>query len=560
LPEGPSTTVLYGGTIRTLVSGLPVVEAVGFRGDRIAAVGSRLEVERCLTSAGRQRPRSVDLEGALVLPGLVDSHTHLGSLGSLLETVDLDGASSLEEALRRVTRQAETSSSDKWVFGGRWNKNLWGGRFPSRLDLDRAVPGRAVALHSKDGHCWWLSTEALRRAGVTAETADPPGGEIERAPDGTPTGILKESAGELVRRGMERPDPDALVSRMARAVSRLNAAGLVGVCNMEGGESLRSLQVLDRTGDLSLRVWSYLPEETLESLATTGILSGFGGPRLKIAGVKVFLDGALGSQTADMLEPYEGSSGQGIAVLDAGAFADFVGRAAAAGLAVAAHAIGDRATRKALDGFEISRATWRAAGLRQRIEHLQLLAPADVQRVGRLGLVASMQPIHAPCDRDVAEKHWGTTRSALGYAWRSVAAAGAVLAFGSDAPVETCDPLHGLFAAVTRRHPGDPSREPWFEEQALTPLEAVRAYTVGAAWSVGAERERGTIEVGKLADFTLLSRDILSSHILYSRGEHPIAEDEKVASAARDLFGTEVLKAKVQATIVGGKCVWGELS
>jgi len=254
--------------------------------------------------------------------------------------------------------------------------------------------------------------------------------------------------------------------------------------------------------------------------------------------VKAFLDGALGSQTADMLAPYEGGGqGTGLATMTPGAFSALVKRAAAARLPVAVHAIGDRANRVALDAFEEHLETSRAAGLRHRIEHVQLLHPDDVPRLGRLGVVASMQPIHAPSDRDMAEDYWGR-RCAGGYAWRSVADAGAVLAFGSDVPVETLDPLQGIFAAVTRRSPLEPEREPWYPEQAVSPLEAVRAYTTGAAWAVGAERERGTLEPGNLADLVVLSDDILAP------------------GAAPEVM----LRTRVEATVVGGRLVHGRLS
>jgi len=548
--SNPDGLIIYGGPIRTMTRGRPTVEAVGVRGHRIVAVGSRVEVERVLTDGNGHRPRPVDLEGSLLLPGFVDSHTHLGGFGALLGVVDLDGVTPLEEALRRVALFAGSVPPGKWVLGGRWNKNLWGERFPSREDLDRVVPDRPVALYSKDGHCWWCNSEALRRAGLTAETPDPPGGEIERGPDGRPTGILKENAGLSMWAAIDQPDLSQYAAGVARAVARVNELGLVGICNMEGRDTLKALQSLERSGNLTLRVWTYLPEEQVGSLSATGVESGFGSSLLKIAGVKAFLDGALGSQTADMLAPFEGSGSRGIETMTAGAFADLVGRASAEGLAVAVHAIGDRACRKALDAFEVHREVWRAAGLRHRLEHLQLLDPADLHRAGQLGLVASMQPIHAPSDRDIAERYWGPARSALGYAWRAVAGAGAVLAFGSDVPVETCDPLRGLYAAVTRRHPANPDREPWHFEQAVTPLQAVRAYTVGAAWSVGEENERGTIEPGKLADFVVLSEDILAI------AEPPGSPPDAVSAEVADRFGVVVAKTRVRATIVGGRFVY----
>ncbi len=552
--------LIYGGRIRTLTGGGgpgsgprgggargsgpsagdptgpgPAVEAVGVRGGRIVALGSRSDVEAALTTTAGRRPRLFDLGGATLCPGFVDSHTHMSSFGLRLSLVDLDGVRAVEEAGRRVAEFAASLDPGGWVRGGGWNKNLWaGGAFPTRHDLDRFVPHNPVALASKDGHTWWLNTEGLRLSGVTRDTPDPPGGEIERDAAGEPTGILKENAAMYVWATVERPTAKELQVYLGKAVQRAVSLGLVGVCDMEGRESLKAYQALEAVGELCLRAWLYVPAELIPSLAAIGVERGFGGPFIKIAGVKAFLDGALGSQTADMLEPYEGSESRGIETMTAEAFSDLVARASTEGLAVAVHAIGDRANRKALDGFEAHRAVWQAAGLRHRIEHAQLLHPDDLPRLARLGLVASMQPLHAPSDRDIAERHWGTWRLATAYAWRAVAETGAVLAFGSDVPVETCDPLKGLYAAVTRRHPQEPERDPWRPEQALSPLEAVRAYTVGPAWAVGAERERGTIEVGKVADFTVLSEDILGT---------PDPEEA----------GEAILRAKALATIVGGR-------
>jgi hypothetical protein len=529
--------VFFGGPIRTLRPDRPLLEAVGVAGGRIVCTGSRAEVQSRLTTGDGRRPRPVDLKGLALFPGLVDAHTHLGSYGLRLDWVDLDGVASLEEACGIVARAAAGAAPGKWVRGGGWNKNLWpGGRLPTRADLDRAAPGNPVALSSKDGHALWLNSEALRRAGITRDTPDPPGGEIVRDRSGEPTGILKEKAMDLGYRVVEQPSPEEYAACLERAARLANAHGLVGVHDMEGRSSFRACQALAAAGRLSLRVWMYLPAEHLGSLEDVGLEGGFGGLYLTVAGVKAFLDGALGSQTADLLRPYEGGRDHGLPTMQAEAFTDLVARAVRARLPVAVHAIGDRANRKALDAFEANLGATRAARLRHRIEHAQLVHPDDIPRFGRLGVVASMQPIHAPSDRDMAERYWGA-RCATAYAWRSLADAGAELAFGSDVPVETLDPIQGLYAAVTRKHPLDPGREAWYPEQALTLPEALWAYTGGAAGAVGAEREMGTIEVGKRADFTVLSDDVLAD------GFDPEA----------------LLQVRVVATVVGGNVVHGHL-
>ena len=540
--DPPENRIFFGGPIRTLRDGLSVVEAVGVRGDRIAATGSRSEVERALTTTDGRRPRPFDLEGAGLLPGLVDAHVHLENLGHRLGLLDLDGVDSLAEACRLVAEAARGLPPGAPVRGGGWSKSRWGDRFPTRHDLDQVAPGRPVALSSKDGHSWWLNSEALRQAGLTRETVASPGADIHRDENGELTGILREYGGDFAWEEDRQASPAAAAvlsaAKLKRAAAEANRRGLVGVHNMEGRDALKGLQTLAATGGLDLRVWMYVPGLALELLAGVGLESGFGGPYLRLAGLKVFLDGALGSESASLLEPYEGSSNVGLDQMTPEEFSRLVARASAERLAVAVHAIGDRAVRSAVDAFEAHQAVWQAAGLRHRIEHLQFGHPDDIRRYGRLGLVGSMQPIHAPSDRDMAERHWGPGRCASAYAWRTVADAGAVLAFGSDAPVETCDPLQGLYAAVTRRHPKDPGREPWRPELAVTPLEAVRAYTVGAAWAVGAERERGTIEPGRLADFTLLSEDILA------RPDDP------------SVTGEILLRTRVVGTVVGGRLVY----
>lgn len=537
-------SVFFGGPIHTLAPDIGRVEAVGVMGNRIAAVGTRHEVEAALTTGDGRRPQPIDLDGATLLPGLVDAHTHIGSFGLRLSLVDLEGVASLERACALVGEAAAGLPPGRWVRGGGWNKNLWpGGHFPTRHDLDRVSPHNPVALSSKDGHTFWLNTEALRLADVTADTPDPPGGEIERKADGLPTGILKENAMEFAFRSMDQPTAEEYATCMERAQAAAHALGLVGVHDMEGRESFRALQSLEAGGRLTLRVWMYVPHEFIDGLEQFGVLGGFGTARLKIAGLKAFLDGALGSQTADMLEPYVGSPGnRGIETMTAEVFTELVGRASAARLPLAVHAIGDRANRKALDAFEAHLAVTRAAGLRHRIEHVQLLHPADIPRLGRLGVTASMQPIHAPSDRDLADALWGE-RAAGGYAWRSVVGHGAVLAFGSDVPVETANPFYGLYAAMTRKHFQDPEREPWRPDETVTPLQAVLAYTVGAAYASGSEAERGTLEPGKLADLVVVADDILAPGIV----------DGKPGAAE------VLLRTRAIATLVDGKFVHGEL-
>ncbi|MBI3974816.1 MAG: amidohydrolase, partial [Armatimonadetes bacterium] len=362
---------------------------------------------------------------------------------------------------------------------------------------------------------------ALEAAGIGPETADPPGGEIARDASGHPTGILKEAAKEPMLMVVARPEPGALRHAAEEATAAAHRMGIVGVHNMaaDGGFGLSSehgpgvellsvFQRLRSDGALGVRMWLTIPGGTLDRAIEAGLRTGQGDEWLRIGGVKVFADGTLGSQTASMLEPFEGQPGNtGIAIHPPETLADLVGRAVRVGVWPVIHAIGDRANRDVLDAFALHRDAARRAGVRFRIEHVQLLHPVDLPRLAALGVVASMQPIHATSDRDIADRYWGA-RSRTGYAWRSLLRAGTALAFGSDAPVETLDPWQGIYAAVTRRRPGN-DRGAWYPEEAVTIDEAVRAYTVGAAWASGEEGSKGMLAPGRLADFIVLDRDVI---------------------------------------------------
>ncbi len=529
----PPVTLFTGLRAYTLDAGRPLVEAIAAGGEWILATGTAEEL-----AAAFPAHRRVDLGGRTVLPGFIDSHIHLFSYGLQLRRVELRDSRSLAQAVQHVAQAASAAPEGSWVIGRGWNKNLWAeGRWPARDDLDPVSAGHPVAMTSKDGHLLWVNSAALARAGIGPGTADPRGGEIVRDAAGRPTGLLKEEARALVQALLDRPGPAALRAALEEATAAAHRVGLVGAHSMvrDGPwpEAFALLQGARRQGRLRLRVWITIPLDQLDRAAALGLRTGLGDHWLRVGGVKIYADGTLGSQTASMLEPFEGQPGNtGIAIHTADELRDFVGRAVAAGLWPTIHAIGDRANRDVLDVFAAHREAARRTGVRFRIEHVQLLHPADLPRLAELGVIASMQPIHCTSDRDIADRYWGA-RSRTAYAWRSLRQEGAVLAFGSDAPVEVIDPWQGLYAATTRRRPDDP-RGTWYGEETLTVEEAVRAYTVGAAFASGEEDSKGTLAPGRLADFIVLDRDVMTEG----------------AADPRSL-----LQVRVLATIIGGEVV-----
>ena len=490
------TDLLFsGGRIHT---GRGAAEALLSRDGRIVAVGRLADV--VARSAGAER---VDLRGGLMVPGWGDAHVHFMWWAIQMGQLDLRDAGTLDEALDQIAGRARDLPDGAWLQGGRFDKNRWG-RWPTAVELDRATGDRPAALRSRDGHARWLNTAALRLAAIGPGTGSPDGGEIERGANGLPTGILKENANWLVEQVIPGPSADECLAAVRLGQSEAWRRGITALEDLEQSSARDAFRRLQAEGGLGLRVDMGIPRGDLEEAIASGRRTGDGDEWLRTGHCKFFTDGALGSQTAALEEPYEGSDDRGILTIEPATLDREVARAAAAGIAVAVHAIGDRAVRVALDAIEPTRRSHPA--LRQRVEHVQLVREADLLRFGRLGVIASMQPIHATSDRDLADRYWGHQRTLRAYPWRTLAAGGAVLAFGSDAPVEPIDPLLGIHAAVARRRPGDAER--WHPEQALTLDEALAGYAAGVAYATGRERERGTLAVGMLCDATILDRDL----------------------------------------------------
>jgi predicted amidohydrolase YtcJ len=451
---------------------------------RILGVGARAR------SAAGRGAEVVRLHGT-AWPGLIDAHIHLEGLADRHLTVDLTGATSLDTALQLVRRWAARLPKDAWVVGAGWYNDAWSNpAFPSRQQLDQVAGGRPAYLRRKDGHSAWVSSAALRLAGIDRNTSDPPGGVIDRGTLGEPTGILRETAMHLVSDIIPRSSDADLDAAMARALSALARFGLTSVHSVDSARGFSSLQRLYMRGRLPLRVTYNLPLADLHHAERMGVRSGWGDAWLRMWGVKAFLDGSLGSRTAEMLD------GSGTARLTQVDLLDMVDRCARAELNVCLHAIGDGAVRRALDALAPRRRAWRL--WRPRIEHAQCVDPKDMRRFAGIGVIASMQPIHAVADRELADRYWPEVTSHA-YAWGALARAGARLAFGSDAPVETADPLRGIEAATTWRR-----QVKWHPELAVSRAVALRAYTSDAAFAVGMENDLGALREGMLCDMTVV--------------------------------------------------------
>lgn len=501
--------ILIGGNIHTLNPTKPRVSALAIRGRRILAVGDDTSIQM-LAEPGAPVD---ELEGRTVIPGLVDAHIHLAWFARTLMSVNLHEVPSKAEAVRRVAEFTTKMEPGEWILGQGWWQELWeGDSFPTAADLDPVSLDNPVYLYAKSGHAAWINSAALRAAGITAETPDPPGGEIVRDESGIPTGTLLENAMELVT--IPQPSAEQVVAWLEVAQPHLWRVGLTGVHDMDDMVCFEALQMLHTDGNLGLRVLKQIrPEEGLDHAIALGLRYGFGDNMLRIGGLKLFADGALGPATALMMEPYEGQpNNRGVATMEKEAIYQLVGRASAAGIPSVIHAIGDRAIRDVLDVYEAVRKEEAARGLspnrmRHRIEHVQIVHPDDKARLAELSIIASMQPVHATGDMTAADRLWGE-RVKWSYNPRLQLEMGAVVAFGSDAPVEPVEPLRGIHAAVTRRKPdGRPGPEGWVPDARVTIDEALRAYTIGPAYAAGMEDRLGQLKPGYLADLVVLEDD-----------------------------------------------------
>ena len=500
-PREPGPARLILANVRASADS-PIAEAILLRDGEIVAIGERAELEARAPGATRH-----DWRDATVIPGLTDAHAHLLGLGQSREIVELRGATSVAEVIARLREQAPPTG---WILGRGWDQNLWGGAMPTAADLDVAFGGRPVWLRRVDGHAGWANSAVLALAGIELGSEDPEGGEILRDPTtGAALGVLVDNAMDRV----PVPEPSAAdVDRWLRTAT-LEAAslGLTGVHEM-GLDAVAhaTFAELERAGALPIRVHGYASEAWFASADPSGAELGptrvSPSARYLLAGVKLYADGALGSRGAALLEPYsDRDSYRGALMHDLEQFIALVRAIDARGLQVATHAIGDLGIRTIIDAY--AQALVDPAARRPRIEHVQILADADIPRIAALGLIASMQPTHATSDMGWAEQRVGPTRIAGAYAWRRLLDAKVPLALGSDFPVERPSPLLGLYAAVTRQDLEGRPEGGWQPEQRLTMAEAIAGFSSGAAYAAGREAHLGRIAPGYRADLTCLSDD-----------------------------------------------------
>ena len=501
-------------------------------------IGSDGRVTRLLDRKDKRPDRldfKLDGKGRTLIPGLIDAHGHVMDLGYQALSLDLFDSPSLADAQERLRRYAAAHAAPAWIKGGGWNQEKWGlGRFPTAADIDPIVGDRPVVLDRVDGHAVLANTAAMQAAGITAKTADPPGGRIERDAKGRPTGVFVDKAQALIKDVVPKPLPRERDAALAKAQELLLGFGITSTCDM--GTSSDDWMVMRRAGDsgnLRVRIVSYaLGVDTAISVAGSGPTPWLYDGHLRMVGIKLFADGALGSRGAWLKAPYaDAPSNRGLQFLDDAKLKNLMSRGAMDGFQIAVHAIGDAANAQILDAVDELSGTYKG-DRRWRIEHAQIIDSVDLPRFGRHGIVASMQPTHQTSDRLMAEARLGPARLAGAYAWHTMLDNGVPLAFGSDYPVESPDPFAGLAAATSRE---DASGQPpggWMPAQKLSFVQAFAAFTSGGAYAAFAEDRVGTLQPGRMADFLLIDRDITTA------------------------TPADIRQTKVLETWIGGKRAW----
>lgn len=497
-------------------------------GGKIVAAGPADELRAKYPNA-----KQVDVAGGTILPGLTDAHGHLDGLGAALSVVNLTGTESYEDVIARVRERASRASAGEWIVGRGWDQNDWPVKdFPTAAALDAAIGDRPVFLRRVDGHAAIANSVAMRAAGVTAATQDPQGGRIIRDANGNPTGVFIDAAMDLIEAKMPQATAAQRKERVLAAAQAIAATGLTemhdaGIDN----DTIKAVQELIDEQRFPIRVYAMLGDNAplLSQWFESGPLVEYGG-RLTVRSVKLYADGALGSRGAALLAPYDDDPGNsGLMIATPAHLQDVAARGKRAGFQINTHAIGDRGVRNVIDAYT-------KAGIeakdRYRIEHLQVVAPEDFSRLVARGIIASMQPTHATSDMYWAEARVGPERVKGAYAWRTILNTGGRLALGSDFPVEEVNPFFGLYAAVTRQDQKGWPEGGWMPSQRLTLAEAIRGFTLDAAYAAFEEKSRGTIEPGKLADLTIVDGDLYATP------------------------ATELYKVNVRYTVVGGEIVY----
>lgn len=520
--------ILFNGKVFTSDRDGSIAEAVAVDKDRIVAVGTTLDIK-----ARFRGEREIDLNGKLVTPGFNDAHIHFVGGGLSLLRVELVGAPTLEDAKQRIAAKVRELPPGSWILGRGWDHTLWGGQWPTRQALDEVAPNNPVYVRRVDGHVGWANTLALKKAGITRDTKAPEGGEILFDSQGEPTGIVKETAGELVERVIPAPSRAETLQGIERALAEARRYGITSIQDNSGYEMTMLYRELIRDEKLTVRVaeWQNF-ENSVDELKRqrTEFATFKDDPlRLRLSALKGYVDGTLGSRTAAMLAPFaDDPHNSGIPRRPPDELTRMIVERAGAGFQVALHAIGDRANRMALDGF----AAAKTPSLRLRVEHAQVVAPSDFARFRDLEVIASMQPSHAISDKRWAQDRLGEYRVQGAYAWHSMLAFGVHVPFGTDWPVEPINPYLGLYAAVTRQSiEGEPIGG-WWPQERVSMATAIRCYTAESAYASFEEKEKGQIAVGMLADLTVHSRDLLT------------------------IKPEEILQTEAILTILGGRVVY----
>ena len=514
----------------------PSAQAVAVLGDRIVAVGSNADVD---VWRGHDT-KVIDAGGKLLLPGFNDAHVHFVSGGLQLESVQLNDVTTKEEFVRRIAEQAKKTPKGEWIQGGDWDETKWSPpSLPTKELIDPATPNNPVFLSRYDGHSALANSAALRLAGITSQTPDPPGGVIVRDAQGNPTGDLKDAATDIVFKVIPPLSHEQRLRAVRRALEYAASLGVTSVQNMDPDYAdIAAYAELLQSGELTTRIYAAPLIDQVDDQAKIGIRHAFGGPFLRIGAVKAFADGSLGSRTAYFFEPFSdepgnrGLLGEGMQPLSL--MRDRMMKADAAGLQMCTHAIGDQAISIVLDLYTDVVKAHGEMDRRLRIEHAQHMAAKDFDRFAQLNVIASVQPYHAIDDGRWAESYIGHDRASRTYAFRTFLNHGVHLAFGTDWDVAPLNPLSTIYAAVTRATLDGKNPNGWFPQQKLTVAEAVEAYTMGSAYAEFQEKEKGSITPGKLADMVVLTDDIFS------------------------IDPAKIRDVKVVKTIVGGKVVWDQ--
>lgn len=504
--------IIYNARIYTQDQKLPLASAlaIDIQSGQIIEVGQ----DDVLFSELIGKVDKYDAQNRIVIPGLTDAHIHLQQYALGLEKIDCE-TTTRHECLLRVKQLALNSTPGKWILGHGWNHNNWLEGIGNASMLDEVSPNNPVYLTAKSLHAAWVNSRALEEAGISYETTDPSGGRISRNQEGKPDGILFETSMRFVKDVIPEPSVDHIVNAIGNAQSTLWRMGLTGVHDFDSLSCYYALQILYEHGKLGLRVLKSIPLEELLPAVEIGLHSGFGDDRLRVGPLKLFADGALGPRTAAMIEPYEKEQDNlGMLMMDADELYVHAQTAINHDFNLAVHAIGDRANQEVLNAFtklrgrsSIKEGPTMGVDLRHRIEHVQLLHPQDSKRLAQLGIIASMQPIHAISDMEMANRFWGE-RAAYSYAWKELLRQGSILTFGSDAPVESPNPFFGFHAAVTRRRAdGSPGPNGWYPEQRINVNEALNGYTTSPAYAAGMETRLGKLAPGYLADLIILDED-----------------------------------------------------